>query len=188
MGTKPITTLSFGNLTDCQALIFPGGADINPALFGQSNQGSLNIDTELDLLQLHIFHLAFKQKLPILGICKGMQLINIALGGTLLQHLPTADLHTAGTDLYHQTYTADHSFLETLYGKTFYTNSRHHQAIDKPASCLIPIQWCTQDHCMEAFCHETLPIFGVQWHPERLNPKHTTISGFPLFQYFLSFA
>ncbi len=187
MGIEHLTTLTYGELTGCQALILPGGGDITPSLFGQPNLHSQNIDTELDLLQLHILRMALKQSIPILGICKGMQLINVALGGTLLQHLPSANLHTGSHDLYHETTTVKGCFLDKLYGQSFLTNSRHHQAIDKPASQLIPIQWCNADNCIEAICHETLPVFGVQWHPERLNPQYTTISCFPLFQYFLSF-
>ncbi len=187
MGIECITTLAYGELTDCQALLFPGGGDITPSLYGQPCLHSRNIDTELDLLQLHILRMALQQNIPILGICKGMQLINVALGGTLRQHLPTAEQHTGTKDLYHNTYAKTGSFLEQLYGESIRTNSRHHQAIDKPAPGLIPIQWCCSDNCIEAVCHETLPIFAVQWHPERLDPQNTDISGLPLFQYFLSF-
>ena len=180
-----LTTLTMGKLATCDALLFPGGGDINPELYGQPNHGSRNIDTELDLLQLRVLNQAIKANTPILGICKGMQLINIGLGGTLTQHLDTASLHTdSGKDVYHTTVTTEDSFLFPLYGGTFPVNSRHHQAIEKPAVGLIPVQWCPEDSCMEAFCHESLPIWGVQWHPERLHTDKVT--GIPLFQYFLS--
>lgn len=183
-----ITSLTIGELICCQALIFPGGGDINPHLFRASNQGSHNIDTELDLLQLRAFHLAYQSQIPILGICKGMQLINVGLGGTLIQDLPTASLHTSPrSDVYHLTHTRPGSFLHSLYGPELVVNSRHHQAVDKLSSELIPVQWCPQDLCTEAFCHKTLPILGVQWHPERLCPSQTSITALPLFHYFLSF-
>ena len=183
-----ITTLGLGELAVCDALLFPGGGDIAPALFGQQNRGSRNIDTELDLLQLRTFQLALKHGLPILGICKGMQLINVGLGGTLIQNLTTASFHTnPDMDIYHPTVTAAGSFLHKLYGEHPLVNSRHHQAVDKPGDRLIPIQWCPIDHCIEAVIHENLPVLGVQWHPERLNPDQTSLTGFPLFQYFLSF-
>ena len=183
-----VTSLSLGELGSCDGLIFPGGGDITPQLFQQSNQGSLNIDTELDLLQLRVFDLAYRASLPIMGICKGMQLINIGLGGTLTQHMSTSDIHTSPSqDLYHITYVAEDSFLHQLYSTEFVVNSRHHQSVNRLGQELIPIQWCPQDSCIEALIHCTLPIFGVQWHPERLHSAITTISGTPLFQYFLSF-
>ncbi len=184
-----ITSLSMGDLASCQAFLFPGGGDINPEFFGQQNLGSRNIDTELDILQLRIFQYGLQQKLPILGICKGMQLINVALGGTILQDLPTAKLHTSPQqDLYHETVISPYSYLHALYGNRITINSRHHQAIDKLGGRLQPVQWCPDDNCIEAIEHPLYPIWGVQWHPERLNPEETTTMGAPLFSYFLSFA
>ncbi len=183
-----ITSLTLGKLATCQALIFPGGGDITPQLFGEKNTGSRNIDTELDLLQLRTFEQAYKQGIPILGICKGLQIINVGLGGNIIQDLPTAALHTSpNADIYHETFTTENSFIWKLYGENIITNSRHHQAVGKLGNGLIPVQWCPNDNCIEALLHETLPIFGVQWHPERLSAKQTTISGYPLFEYFLSF-
>lgn len=188
MSISHITSLSISNLSSCQAFLFPGGGDINPELFGESNHGSLNIDTELDLLQLRAFQYAFAQKIPILGICKGMQLINVALGGTLIQHLPTADLHTHQQyDTYHTTTISPDSFLHALYGEQILTNSRHHQAVDKIGTHLRAIQWCTVDKCIEAIEHTHYPIWGVQWHPERLDSDKSRINPALLFSYFLSY-
>ena len=189
LNMTPVTSLSIGDLASCSAFIFPGGGDINPELFGQNNQGSLNIDTELDLLQLRMFQYAYAQKLPVLGICKGMQLINVALGGTLIQHLPTADLHTNPEyDTYHTTTISSDSFLYALYREHIVTNSRHHQAVDKPGTHLRAIQWCSADKCIEAIEHTRYPIWGVQWHPERLDSKKSSINPALLFSYFLSYA
>ncbi len=188
LNLSPVTSLSLGDLSSCRAFIFPGGGDINPELFGESNQGSTNIDTELDLLQLRAFQYAFARKIPVLGICKGMQLINVALGGTLIQHLPTATLHThLDYDTYHATTISPNSFLHALYGEHITTNSRHHQAVDKPGVHLRAIQWCTEDKCIEAIEHTRYPIWGVQWHPERLEPEKSSINPALLFSYFLSY-
>ena len=181
-----LTSLTIGELATCDALIFPGGGDINPTLYGSSDTDSHDIDTELDILQLRALDQAVQSAIPILGICKGMQLINIGLGGTLIQHMDTSPLHTSPSkDVYHPTITTEDSFLFPLYGASFPVNSRHHQAMDKLADSLIPVQWCPDDSCIEAICHATLPILGVQWHPERLYTDKVT--GIPLFRYFLSF-
>lgn len=188
MNISQVTSLSIGDLASCNAFLFPGGGDITPELFGESNHGSQNIDTELDILQLQAFQYAFKQRLPILGICKGMQLINVALGGTLLQHMSTASLHTSQTeDLYHATSITPNSFLHVLYGDHITVNSRHHQCLGKLGHNLRPVQWCIPDNCIEAIEHTQLPIWGVQWHPERLDTIHTDVNAIILFRYFLSF-
>ncbi|MBQ2803615.1 MAG: gamma-glutamyl-gamma-aminobutyrate hydrolase family protein [Lachnospiraceae bacterium] len=174
----PVTTLNPGEITTCQALILPGGGDITPAFFGERNQGSRNIDTELDILQFQAFDYAMKRRLPILGICKGMQVINVALGGTIVQHMPNASLHTyQGEDQYHPTQLLKHSCLYKLYGKSAIVNSAHHQCIKRLGNGLRPIQWCTIDHCVEAIVHESKPVLGLQWHPERLNSSLTKVSG-----------
>lgn len=165
----PLVTLSPGELSGCDALILPGGGDINPYLFQEENTASQDIDTELDILQLQSLEFALRHSLPVLGICKGMQLINVAFGGTITQHLPTAEIHRyKDGDQYHATTISAGSCLHTLYGKHLVVNSAHHQGVRKIGSGLKPIQWCDADNCVEAIVHETLPVLGLQWHPERL--------------------
>lgn len=181
-----LVTLDLGELSSCDMMILPGGGDITPAFFGQLNNGSRNIDTELDILQLKALDYALQCSLPVLGICKGMQVINIALGGTIIQDLPTARIHQyAGADQYHNTRILENSLLYRLAGSSAVVNSAHHQGLGRIGNGLIPIQWCDEDHCIEAIIHKDLPILGVQWHPERLDPDRSSISGPALLRLFL---
>ena len=150
------------------ALVLPGGGDIDPFLFHQENQGSRTIDPGLDRLQLFLLRSFLEKELPVLGICKGMQLINVCLGGGIIQDLPTAGQHAyIGKDQVHLTYTEKGSLLHTLYGENFPVNSAHHQGIAEPGEGLIVIQHAP-DGVAEAIVHTSLPILGIQWHPERM--------------------
>lgn len=186
-GMEPLVTLNSGELADCDGLILPGGGDITPAFFGEKNRGSRNIDTELDVLQFQAFDLFVRSGKPILGICKGMQVVNVGLGGTVIQDLPSAEYHKyQDCDQYHSTIIERGSWLYHLYGPNAVVNSAHHQSIGRPGRGLQIVQHCPKDFCPEAVAHESLPILGVQWHPERLDPKRTTLSGGAVLAYFVS--
>ncbi len=181
----PVTTLNPGELSSCGGLLLPGGGDITPAFFGEKDKGSKNIDTELDILQFQALELCMRYGLPVIGICKGMQLINIALGGTIVQDMEESGLHIQpGQDIYHSTYIDRNTFLHRLYGDIALVNSAHHQCLNRIGANLQVVQRCCRDNCPEAIVHRTLPILGLQWHPERLDPSQTTLSGAPLLSFF----
>lgn len=147
-------------------LVLCGGGDPEPTLFGQKNQGSYGIEPMRDRLELSCIHSFLKANKPILGICRGMQMLNVAFGGTLTQHLPTAHLHLApGEEVFHGVRTE--GFMKKLYGRNLTVNSSHHQGVDRIGRGLIPAAWAS-DGVVEAFYHERLPILGVQFHPERM--------------------
>lgn len=181
----PVTTLNPGELSSCGGLLLPGGGDITPAFFGEKDKGSRNIDTELDILQFQALELSMRYELPVIGICKGMQLINIAFGGTITQDMPNSDLHIQPSeDIYHPTHIDNDNFLHKLYGSEAIVNSAHHQCLNRIGTGLLVIQRSTQDGCPEATMHRTMPILGLQWHPERLDPARTTLSGALLLSFF----
>lgn len=186
-GMESLVTLSLEEIAACDALILPGGGDITPAFFGERNRASHNIDTELDVLQFQALDLCIRSQKPVLGICKGMQVINVGLGGTIIQDLPTADFHKYNDgDQYHATVVEKESWLYHLCGADAIVNSAHHQSIGRPGAGLHVIQYCPQDLCPEAVAHESLPVLGVQWHPERLDKKRSTLSGEAVLAYFVS--
>lgn len=188
-GATCLTTMDLGRLSEFDALLLPGGGDITPAFFGQRNQGSKNIDIELDITQLQALDIFVKWKRPVLGICKGMQVINVYFGGTIIQHIKEAEQHAWDNgDKIHPTAILPGSSLSALYGSTMITNSAHHQAIGTLGKGLFVIQHAA-DGIIEGMVHETLPILGVQWHPERQfhsSAQQNMGSGRLLFSYFLS--
>lgn len=166
-----LTTLDPEKAAQATHLLLPGGGDITPAFFGQDNHGSHNIDTELDILQLQALEFFIAQKKPVMGICKGLQLINIHFGGTITQHIATAGAHRwNGADQQHYVYHSGLSrtdFFYQLYGSSTLVNSAHHQAIGHPGRDLIPV--CrAKDNIIEGIVHAFLPVIAVQWHPERI--------------------
>lgn len=186
-GHTPVVTLDLEDVTHCGCLLLPGGGDITPAFFGEQNHGSRCIDTELDILQLQALDFCVKKCIPVLGICKGAQVINVGLGGTLYQDLATSAIHRyEGGDKYHDTVIEKNSWLYDLYGEHAVVNSAHHQAIRELGSGLTAVQYCPRDGCIEAIVHRELPIFGVQWHPERIDHQHTTLYGEKILAYFAS--
>lgn len=185
----PLVTLAPGDIAGCGSLLLPGGGDITPAFFGEQNHGSRNIDTELDILQLQALDLCIKQHIPVLGICKGLQVINVGLGGTLYQDMPGAQYHRYdGRDQYHDTVIQNNSWLFGLFGCRARVNSAHHQCIRRLGHGLAAVQHCPEDGCIEAVVHRELPILGVQWHPERIDRTQTTICGEKILAYFVSLA
>lgn len=185
MGVSCSVGLNPGQADDATHLLLPGGGDITPAFFGQTDHGSHHIDTELDILQLDILTRFTAQKKPVLGICKGLQLINVHFGGDITQHIDTAETHRwIGRDQFHYVFHSDlgrRDFFYQLYGNSCKVNSAHHQAINRTGRDLIPV--CRAgDNVIEGLVHSSLPILAVQWHPERL-PDGT---GESLFSYFFS--
>lgn len=184
LGVAALTSLEVEECEACSGLILPGGGDITPAFFGQLSHGSRNIDTELDILQLQALDFFIKRKKPILGICKGLQIINVHFGGTICQHIQNAGKHEwRGSDQYHYVYHTGcgrTDFFYQLYGSSTYVNSAHHQAVKRLGKGLCP-SCQSYDGIIEAVSHDTLPIFAVQWHPERMMEK----GGEELLAYFL---
>ena len=132
--------------TDADGFLIPGGWDINPALYHEENTASLNISDELDYFQMQAVCYAVSHKIPILGICRGMQLLNVYFGGSLIQNIPHTDRHArdkgSQADKVHPVTALSGTYAAALYGKErFFVNSSHHQAVDRLGSGLHAVMY-----------------------------------------------
>lgn len=172
-------------LSRIDGLLLSGGADIDPARYGDAivHPETYGIDPLRDEFELTLVHEALDRDLPVLCICRGIQLLNVALGGTLYQHVPDQfsselshrqqALGIPSSEPSHTVRAEPGSMLEAIYGSSIiHANSFHHQAIKGLASPL-RIEGRTGDGLIEAV---SLPgqlfVFGVQWHPEMMFHCH----------------
>ncbi len=178
-------------------LLLPGGGDIDPSYYHEENNGSVGIDPALDRIQFSVLDSFLRTGKPVFGICRGCQLINVAFGGTLIQNLESRAFHARDTeeigkpgnvyDKIHSSRAVSGSFVETLYGKEFAVNSSHHQAVDRLGEGLRADQY-SADGVIETISHRTLPIWAVQWHPERMSfdmHRDDTVDGADVLRFFL---
>nr|AHF24844.1 glutamine amidotransferase class-I domain protein [uncultured bacterium Contig2] len=171
-------------------LLLPGGWDVNPSRYGRERIPQETVDDELDAIQFEALARFLEAGKPVLGICRGHQLLNIAFGGTLIQHLPCAQNHMSlptTEDNIHPVHILQDSFAYRIYGAECMVNSSHHQGIGAPGKGL-RIVMRSEDGVIEGIEHESLPVWGVQWHPERMCFRHQrndTADGSMIFRFFL---
>ncbi len=159
----------------CDGFLVSGGGDIDPRLYGQQcHPTTLNINPKRDRVELRLVKIALDSDLPILGICRGHQVMNVALGGTLFQDIPTMcsskiqhqleNVYPAHT-INVEASTKLHQILDL---DSIQVNSRHHQAIkDMPSELRVTAR--SSDGLIESIEHPERRFFiGVQWHPENL--------------------
>lgn len=157
-------------------ILLPGGGDIDPVYFnGKPHQSIYGQNADLDHLELELIHHAREQSIPLLGICRGCQVINVAFGGTLYTDIPTqfeTDLNHSSKrykDLPHQVNIVNDTRLHRIVqSSTIQVNSLHHQAIENVGLGLI-VNAIANDGLIEGV---EIPgdtfLVGVQWHPEAL--------------------
>ena len=157
-------------------LILSGGHDINPYNYGQEPSQKIGETfPERDTYEMILLEESKKRNIPILGICRGFQLINVAAGGTLYQDLSLIPGNilkhnqvSNPTLKTHKVEIKENSFISSIFGKETMVNSFHHQAIDKVADDFIVVARAS-DGVVEAIEHKTYKfLVAVQWHPEML--------------------
>lgn len=162
-------------------VLFPGGLDVHPRHFGEGDDvhPKVDVDEPLDELELQIAQWATDREVTTLGICRGQQLLNVALGGTLIQDLPTAGTDHPQSDaairnhLAHPIEVQAGSRLARIVGETaFGVNSFHHQAVKALGRGLKAVAW-SPDGVIEGLESTEHPwLLAVQFHPENLVPSH----------------
>ena len=162
----------------CDGFIFSGGGDVNPHRYGEEIKPTCGSITEArDELELRLFALAYAAGKPILGICRGAQLVNVAMGGTLHQDIPTeietniAHRQTEGKyEMSHHVSVLPNTPLHMLTGgeARIRVNSFHHQSVKALAPGLVPMAYA-DDGVLEAAYFDSASYLRIyQWHPERL--------------------
>ena len=163
-GIKPVEKVT--TLAGLDGLLLAGGSDIDPAVYGAPRHPETGkLDHDRDSLEAALLREALDRDLPVFAICRGLQLLNAFLGGTLVQHI---ELHRyTEQQAAHRITIESHSRLKSILGVDEYVvNSRHHQCVDHVASGLAVIARAP-DNVVEAL---ELPgkrfVLAVQWHPE----------------------
>lgn len=157
-------------LEGIDGLVLTGGADYNPLWYGEQPEKELHtINSTRDLPELLLTRLAFNRQIPILGICRGVQTMGIALGGNLVQDLKTPLKHSQDaprSEATHSVTITEGSTLYALYGQETFVNSFHHQAV-KDCGSHLHVVATAPDGVIEAVeSTEQKALMGVQWHPE----------------------
>jgi len=167
-------------LEGASGLVVCGGGDVDPALYGrQRDPRTHNVSQKRDRFELTCLKAALDQDIPILAICRGMQLLNVHLGGTLTQHLmddPTKLDHYVDRPLSepaHSVSVKENSIAAEALGETvLQVNTHHHQGLDDVAEALEELGW-SEDGVLEVVgSREHTWVIGVQWHPEAMVPAH----------------
>lgn len=168
----------------CDGFLFCGGADITPLLFGQepvNGIGETNIT--LDIFQIRLMKKVLLSKKPVLAICRGIQILNVACGGTIYQdislkpgdalnHMQRSD---SRKDISHKVTVQPGTILHQIAGSVLYTNSFHHQVLDTLGDGLIASAH-TSDETIEAVeMPDRSFVVGVQWHPEAMYRTSSTM-------------
>lgn len=149
----------------CDAMVLLGGGDVNPGRYGQVEHERLyGVDDALDGFEIAALRAALERDIPVLAICRGHQVLNVTLGGTLIQHIPFADDHR---DVMHTVELVEGSLVAAAMGtRTPLVHSFHHQAIDRPGRGLT-VTASAPDGTIEAVeLAGASWVVGVQWHPE----------------------
>lgn len=172
-------------LAMASGVVLSGGEDVDPRRYGGVEEAAGSISPERDELEVEVIESCLERDIPMLLVCRGMQLLNVALGGTLYEDLGSQreiglDHDRTGRDIsrhVHEVTVEGVEFLEGVFeGDGFRCNSTHHQALRELGEGLVPVGW-SEDGLVEAVEYRgdrtDAWVAGVQWHPERMLDERT---------------
>ncbi len=174
--TTPDFQLAECYIDSVDALLITGGCDVSPLYYhAQPNKAVTTFSQERDFFEEALIKSALGKEIPIMGICRGMQMINAALGGNLIQHIPdeveNAICHVQSSieqrEPCHSVKIEKGSMLYPIFGERGVVNSYHHQAVKELGRGLVPIAYSPDGICEAYECLEK-KILAVQWHPEKM--------------------
>lgn len=166
----------------CDGFIIIGGDDINPKFYNENNDNNLSkgIEEITDSIDQKILNYAISHHIPTLGICRGIQAMAAFMNGSLYQDIYFANLNHPQENKKHYVTKVSNTKLTSLLPESFLVNSYHHQSVkDLPDGFITT--FVNQD-VIEAIEHQTLPLIGIQWHPERFYTNESKI----IFDYFFN--
>ena len=182
-GGIPVGTDVWSNpdvlLERVDALVINGGIDLDPASYGADPHTETDPpESDRDRFELALARGALDREMPVLGICRGMHIINVVSGGTLVQHLPDiTELNHYDSDRFtspvHEIETAEGTRAARALGPSAPVNSIHHQGIDRLGDGL-QVTARASDGTIEAIENASGAVIGVQWHPEFFEPQFAT--------------
>lgn len=155
----------------CDGFLFTGGADMNPESYGEANTASV-FEQIRDDYELALLGAALEADKPLLGICRGLQLLNVHAGGSLHQDIPEHARYDVRPDTRtHSINIEPASRLNLMFGGALEVNSLHHQTVDTVGADLSVVARA-EDGTVEALEMVGRDVIAVQWHPEMLDPSH----------------
>lgn len=173
---KCVISKNLPDVDEYDCLVLAGGGDISPKFYNQENEFCENVDEERDEAEFYLIERFLSKNKKVVGICRGLQVINVYFRGTLLQNVKYHSLKNG--DDYHFIYNEPSTFIYDLYGKSCWVNSAHHQVVDKLGSGLRAAAF-SFDGYIEALFHKKYSVYAVQFHPERM------VNGNRLINFFL---
>ena len=185
VGAQAILSEDVGKAKECDALLLAGGGDVSPCLYGQSSVSCRAVSLKRDISELYLIASFLSRRAPVMGVCRGLQILNVFFEGTLNQYVPQKELHyDENGDVYHTITIAEKGFMYPLFGKTLTVNSAHRQTV-KTLGKNLKACATSPDGQIEALFHKTQKVIGVQFHPERMTDRESNARE-KIYSYFIS--
>ncbi len=176
---NPFINEKYFNKINIDGILLTGGGDVDPRYFGDNPHKKIRrIDPVRDNFEIKLCKWAIKSRLPVLAICRGIQVLNIAYGGTIIQHLDgdiiKHEQESPGWHPSHKINISDNNILADIYDKReIYVNSFHHQAVLKTGNGLEIVARAVDGIIESIASSDKYFIIGVQWHPELMYKKNS---------------